>query len=79
MENTKPTKEQSEIWRKEEANWKGGMFYYNKADNRIFPPKRVPWMGWTVNFANTKSVAVFLSTIVLLPLIIILIAEKCFR
>jgi uncharacterized membrane protein len=80
MENTKPTKEQSEIWRKDDCNWFFfKQLYYNKADNRIFPPKRCVWMGWTVNFANTKSVAVFLSIIILLPIIIIIIAEKCFR
>ena len=38
------------------ANWIWGVFYYNKNDKRIFPPKRIPWMGWTVNFANWKSI-----------------------
>jgi len=38
------------------ANWIWGIFYYNKNDKRIFPPKRIPWMGWTVNFANWKSI-----------------------
>ena len=33
-----------------------GIFYYNKEDKRIFPPKRIEWMGFTVNFANPKSV-----------------------
>ncbi|MGO4818135.1 DUF5808 domain-containing protein [Flavobacterium sp. W22_SRS_FP1] len=40
------------------------MFYYNKADKRIFPPKRMAWAGWTVNFANSISVAVFLIVII---------------
>lgn len=35
---------------------KWGIFYYNHDDKRLFPPKRIPWMGWTVNFANWKSV-----------------------
>ena len=39
------------------GKWIWGIFYYNKEDNRIFPPKRIPWMGWTVNFANWKSIA----------------------
>ena len=38
------------------SNWIWGIFYYNKSDHRIFPPKRIPWMGWTVNFANWKSI-----------------------
>ena len=36
-------------------NWKWGLFYYNKMDKRIFPPKRIPGLGWTVNFANPYS------------------------
>lgn len=38
------------------TNWIWGIFYYNKNDQRIFPRKRQPWMGWTVNFANWKSI-----------------------
>ncbi|MFC6268037.1 DUF5808 domain-containing protein [Frigoriflavimonas asaccharolytica] len=37
------------------------MFYYKKEDVRIFPPKRTPAFGWTVNFANTKSILAFLA------------------
>lgn len=47
-------------WRKDPNNWKWGLFYYNKEDKRILPPKRIEWMGWTVNFANPASIAVFL-------------------
>jgi uncharacterized membrane protein len=39
--------------------WKLGIFYFNKNDKRIFPPKRNPAMGWTINFANPKSIIVF--------------------
>jgi len=56
----KPSKETLEKWRKDPNNWKVGQFYYNKEDKRIFPPKRIPWMGWTVNFANQKSILAFL-------------------
>jgi uncharacterized membrane protein len=42
-------------------NWKWGLFYYNKLDNRIFPPKRIPGMGWTINFANPYSYLAFLA------------------
>lgn len=49
-------------------NWKWGLFYYNKEDKRLFPPKRNPYMGWTINFANPKSIGAF----ALLLLIIIL-------
>jgi len=64
MEN--PSKETLDKWHKDPNNWKWGLFYYNKEDKRIFPPKRVKWMGWTVNFANTKSVLFFIIMLVVI-------------
>lgn len=55
-----PTKEQLEQWSKDPNNWKYGIFYYNKEDKRIFPPKRFAAMGFTINFANKKSIAFML-------------------
>ncbi len=60
-----PSKETLDKWHKDPNNWKFGGIYYNKEDKRIFPPKRVKWMGWTVNFANTKSVLVFALVMIL--------------
>lgn len=51
-----PDKETSEKWRKDPNNWIWGMFYFNKEDKRLLPPKRFAFMGWTVNFANRNSV-----------------------
>ncbi|MEC5166107.1 putative membrane protein [Flavobacterium sp. PL11] len=45
-------------WHQDPNNWVLGVFYYNKDDKRVFPPKRIPWMGFTINFANPISVAV---------------------
>ena len=55
----KPSKETLEKWHKDPDNWRCGIFYYNKQDKRLLPPKRCEWMGWTVNFATTKSVLFF--------------------
>jgi uncharacterized membrane protein len=33
-----------------------GVFYFNKDDKRIFPPKRKAQFSWTVNFANPLSI-----------------------
>ena len=55
----KPSKETLENWRNDPNNWKYGIFYYNKADNRIFPPKRNIYMGWTINFAKPSSIIAF--------------------
>jgi uncharacterized membrane protein len=54
--NEKPTKETLENWHKDQNNWKWGIFYFNKDDKRIFPPKRNKYLGWTVNFANPISI-----------------------
>ncbi|MEO6904591.1 MAG: DUF5808 domain-containing protein [Bacteroidia bacterium] len=35
-----------------------GIFYYNKQDKRIFCPKRIPMMGWAINFANPYSIII---------------------
>jgi uncharacterized membrane protein len=55
----KPSKETLAEWHADPNNWKWGLFYYNKADKRIFPPKRIMGMGWTINFANPVSIVVF--------------------
>ena len=66
----KPSESTLKEWHKNPSNWKFGVFYYNKEDKRIFPPKRISAMGWTINFSNTKSIVVFLVLIALLLLLI---------
>ncbi len=61
----KPSQETLNQWHKDPNNWKWGMFYFNKKDKRVFPPKRISRTGWTVNFANPISVMVFVGAIVL--------------
>ncbi|WP_243694611.1 DUF5808 domain-containing protein [Flavobacterium psychrotolerans] len=42
-----------------------------KTNGSFFPPKRIKWMGFTINFANTKSVIgliLFLIFVILLVL-----------
>ncbi len=41
-------------------NWKLGIFYFNRQDKRILVFKRVPYTGFTINFANPYSVLVVL-------------------
>jgi uncharacterized membrane protein len=36
-------------------NYKLGIFYFNRKDSRIVVPKRIRWMGWTMNFGNGYS------------------------
>jgi uncharacterized membrane protein len=67
-EDIKPSKETFDQWHRDPDNWIWGVFYYNKKDPRIFPPKRLPFLGWTVNFANPYSVAVLVLIVVVLVL-----------
>ncbi|WP_100377673.1 DUF5808 domain-containing protein [Chryseobacterium geocarposphaerae] len=53
---------------KEPSHWKFGLFYYNKGDKRIFPPKRFGY-GWTTNFANPLSVSAFLLILIIIGVI----------
>ena len=42
------------------ANYKWGLFYFNRADKRIIVPKRLKMMGWTLNFANFYTYVILL-------------------
>lgn len=65
-----PSEEQLEQWHKDPNNWKLGLFYYNTDDERLFPPKRMKWAGWTVNFANPKSIVAFVVLVIVLLLFV---------
>jgi uncharacterized membrane protein len=54
-------------------NWIWGMFYYNPQDPRVFPPKRNPMMGMTINFANPKSVLFFVALFAFFGFVIMMI------
>jgi len=71
-----PDKETSEKWHKDPNNWIWGLFYYNKEDKRIFPPKRIEWMGFTTNFANTKSIISLLIVLAFIGLMIFIMENK---
>lgn len=76
MENQEtPSQETKERWCKDPNNWIWGLFYYNKEDKRLLPPKRIPFMGWTVNFANRNSVLLFTFIVLLIILFSVFMAE----
>ncbi|MBL0103134.1 MAG: hypothetical protein IPP51_04885 [Bacteroidetes bacterium] len=62
--DSKPTQEELDQSHADPNCWKLGIFYFNPKDKRIFPPKRIPGLGWTVNFANPLSVLVMVGLIV---------------
>ena len=64
-----------EGWQKDE-NWGGpkwGEVYFSKKDPRIIVPKRIKWMGWTVNLAHTAWVLLFVGALFGIPCIVIAI------
>ena len=57
-------------------NWSGPRafaVYFSKRDSRVIVPKRLPWMGWTVNLAQTTGVFWLLGTLVAIPILVMLI------
>lgn len=69
-QNNYPTQETLEQWHKDPANWKLGIFYYNKLDPRLFPPKRIKQLGSTVNFANPKSILALITLVAVIWIVI---------
>ena len=64
-----------EEWQKDE-NWGGpkwGEVYFSKKDPRIIVPKRIKWMGWTVNLAHTAGVLLFVGVLFVFLCIVIAI------
>lgn len=70
-----PSKETLEKWSKDPNHWIYGIFYYNPKDKRIFPPKKVAWMGFTTNFANPKSVLTLIGILLFFALMVLLIKK----
>ncbi len=62
--------ERHKLWHDDPKNWKLGIFYFNPEDKRIFPPKRMEGLGWTINFANSDSVLAMTAIIVLICIVI---------
>jgi len=51
-------------------NWGGprwGEVYFSKKASRIFVPKRLKWMGMTVNLAHTAGVLLFIGFLFEIP------------
>jgi len=49
--------------------WKWGIFYFNSADSRIFVPKRIASLGWTLNFARPGTYLLILGFILFVALV----------
>jgi uncharacterized membrane protein len=67
------TREEMDACWRDPRNRKWGL-YYCKADPRVIVPKRLKWMGWTVNFAHPSAipVALLLMALVAVPVSIVI-------
>ncbi|MFT7351358.1 MAG: putative membrane protein [Flavobacterium sp.] len=70
------SQEQEENWNNGSNNWLFLGIYYNKEDKRIFVPKRIKWMGITINFGNQKSFFVLLAIAAFFSFILFMIVNK---
>lgn len=43
-------------------NWIG-ILYFNREDSRVIVPKRVPGLGWTLNFANPYTYIIIIAIV----------------
>ena len=50
------TREEIEACWRAPSNYKWGLIYYCKADPRAIVPRRLKWMGWTLNFARPSAI-----------------------
>ncbi len=50
------TQEEIQACWNDPSNYKLGLIYYCKADPRAIVPRRLKWMGWTVNFARPSAI-----------------------
>lgn len=55
----------------EPNHWKWGVLYFNPDDSRIIVPKRIEWLGWTLNFAQPNSIIIAGGIFVLIMLSVI--------
>lgn len=69
--DNKSNEETRKEWNNDPNNWIWGIFYFNPKDNRLFPPKKIKQLGWTINFANPNSAFI----VILIIAILIILGE----
>jgi len=50
-------------------NYKLGLFYFNRSDNRIFVPKLLSRTGWTLNFARPGAYLIVVGLVFLIVIV----------
>lgn len=69
--------DQREINEKEwenQENWSGSgsvSFYFSKRDTRTWVPKKIPWMGWTLNLGRPAGAWWLVGFLIGLPFLLV--------
>jgi uncharacterized membrane protein len=53
------------------ASWRGGLFYFSRRDSRVWVPKQVPQLGWTLNLGRPLGLAFLLVSLGLVVALIV--------
>jgi hypothetical protein len=62
-------------------NWGGPdwiAIYFSKRDSRVWVPKRLPWMGWTLNLARDGGVFWLVGLLAGVPTLVVLLSILIF-
>ena len=58
----------------DENNWSGpdwAAAYFSKKDSRVWVPKKIPWMGWTINIGRDSGVYWLIGFVVGIPIVLL--------
>lgn len=69
------TREELDVLFSKPEHWKWECLYYCPEDPRIVVPKRVRWMGWTINFARPLALP-FLAALIASMLVAVWVMER---
>lgn len=69
MQHNKPTKKTPNDCNNNPEYWIWGFFYFNPKDSRLFAPKKIKKLGWTINFAHPNSAVIVIFIIAIFLII----------
>jgi uncharacterized membrane protein len=59
------------VHRDDDKQWRGGLFYINRADHALFVPRRFG-IGWTINLGNPQAAMLLAGIAALIALLVVL-------
>lgn len=59
------------VHRDDDRQWRGGLFYINRADHALFVPRRYG-LGWAINLGNPRTAILFAAIAAVIAVVIVL-------